>query len=202
MTIPLVLLAVAVWILPPRRWLLYRVVEPPSRPRGEPRWLGKRRDVDDPFAVAAALDLFAVCLRAGLTIPAAALAVAHTAPAVLAEPLTATAELLELGAEPERAWSTPQRVRTPNRKGSETDHFEQLSMLARRSARAGSALSVQVAELATETRRCAHDDAHARAERAGVLVSGPLGLCFLPAFVCLGIVPVVIGLAGVTLSGL
>lgn len=35
-----------------------------------------------------------------------------------------------------------------------------------------------------------------------MLVSGPLGLCFLPAFVCLGIVPVVIGLAGTTLAGL
>ena len=88
------------------------------------------------------------------------------------------------------------------RKSSDTDYFEQLSMLARRSARAGSALSAQVGELAAETRRRAHDEALARAERAGVLVSGPLGLCFLPAFVCLGIVPVVIGLAGSTLSGL
>ena len=35
----------------------------------------------------------------------------------------------------------------------------------------------------------------AEIDRAGVLVSGPLGLCFLPAFVCLGIVPVVVGLA-------
>ncbi len=26
-----------------------------------------------------------------------------------------------------------------------------------------------------------------------VLIAGPLGLCFLPAFVCLGIVPVVAG---------
>ncbi|HTY29142.1 MAG TPA: type II secretion system F family protein, partial [Mycobacterium sp.] len=26
-------------------------------------------------------------------------------------------------------------------------------------------------------------------------IAGPLGLCFLPAFVCLGIVPVVAGLA-------
>jgi pilus assembly protein TadC len=38
--------------------------------------------------------------------------------------------------------------------------------------------------------------AAAAAERAGVLIAGPLGLCFLPAFVCLGIVPVVVGLAG------
>jgi hypothetical protein len=29
-----------------------------------------------------------------------------------------------------------------------------------------------------------------------VLIAGPLGLCFLPAFVCLGIVPVIVGLAG------
>ena len=202
MTVSMLLLAVALLTLPPRRWLLYRVVEPPDRPSGEARWLGKRRDVDDPFAVAAGLDLFAVCLRAGLTVPAAALAVAQTAPAVLAEPLTATAELLELGAEPERAWSTPLGDLSARRKSSDTDYFEQLSMLARRSARAGSALSAQIGELAAETRRRAHDDAHARAERAGVLVSGPLGLCFLPAFVCLGIVPVVIGLAGSTLSGL
>jgi hypothetical protein len=28
------------------------------------------------------------------------------------------------------------------------------------------------------------------------LIAGPLGLCFLPAFVCLGVVPVIAGLAG------
>lgn len=32
--------------------------------------------------------------------------------------------------------------------------------------------------------------------RVGVLAVAPLGLCFLPAFVLLGIVPVVVGLAG------
>lgn len=43
--------------------------------------------------------------------------------------------------------------------------------------------------------------AWAAAERAGVLVTGPLGLCFLPAFLCLGVVPVVLGLAGSVLPG-
>ena len=33
------------------------------------------------------------------------------------------------------------------------------------------------------------------AGRASVLIAGPLGLCYLPAFLCLGIVPVVAGLA-------
>jgi hypothetical protein len=32
--------------------------------------------------------------------------------------------------------------------------------------------------------------------RAGVLAAAPLGLCFLPAFVLVGVVPVVTGLAG------
>ena len=32
--------------------------------------------------------------------------------------------------------------------------------------------------------------------RAGVWVLAPLGLCFLPAFVCLGVVPLVLGIAG------
>ena len=51
-------------------------------------------------------------------------------------------------------------------------------------------------ELAGDLRAEAADGARARAERASVLIAGPLGLCFLPAFVCLGVVPVVAGLAG------
>ena len=36
----------------------------------------------------------------------------------------------------------------------------------------------------------------AKAERASVLIAGPLGLCYLPAFVALGVAPVIAGLAG------
>jgi pilus assembly protein TadC len=53
-----------------------------------------------------------------------------------------------------------------------------------------------VADLATEVRATALDAAEAAAQRAGVLITAPLGLCFLPAFVCLGIAPIVAGLAG------
>ncbi|NJA60175.1 translation initiation factor IF-2, partial [Streptomyces sp. NEAU-H3] len=38
--------------------------------------------------------------------------------------------------------------------------------------------------------------ATAAARRAGVLVTAPLGLCFLPAFLILGVAPVLLGLAG------
>jgi hypothetical protein len=60
-----------------------------------------------------------------------------------------------------------------------------------------------VADLAAESRSDAADAARATAERAGVLIAAPLGVCYLPAFLCLGIVPVVVGLAGDVLqSGL
>ena len=39
------------------------------------------------------------------------------------------------------------------------------------------------------------DIAEARAQRAGVLIAAPLGLCFLPAFLVFGVAPVVIDLA-------
>ncbi len=41
----------------------------------------------------------------------------------------------------------------------------------------------------------------ARARRAAVLVTAPVGLCFLPAFIAVGVLPVVIGLAGGVLGG-
>ena len=73
--------------------------------------------------------------------------------------------------------------------------------MAARSVRSGACLADAVSELAGQCRAAVEDAAAARAERAGVLIGGPLGLCFLPAFVCLGIVPVVIGLATRVLGG-
>ena len=69
--------------------------------------------------------------------------------------------------------------------------------MARRSAASGVALAQGIEDLAVQTTRgggrCRH---RGKAERASVLIAGPLGLCYLPAFVCLGIVPVIAGLAG------
>lgn len=91
----------------------------------------------------------------------------------------------ELSADPDRAWAAPEvspdaRRRQPRAPSTDlgADCFADLTMLARRSARAESALADGVGELPTGPRR-AHDEALARAERAGVMVSGPLGLCFL-----------------------
>lgn len=140
----------------------------------------------DPLAVASALDIFAVCLSAGMSVPAAAAVTAPGAPATLRPLLRRAAEMLALGAGSDVAWSS-----------ETTDEVGQgLLRLARRSAASGSALAAGVADLAEQARQQAANTAVGAAERASVLIAGPLGLCFLPAFVCLGIVPVVAGLAG------
>jgi pilus assembly protein TadC len=151
------------------------------------------------LAVASSLDVLAVCLTAGMAVPAAAVATAASAPSRLAGILSRAADLLTLGADPAVAWSPP-----PGMLASSIDpHTDALLRLARRSASSGAALAEGVAELAAQSRRDAEHAADATAERAAVLIAGPLGLCFLPAFVCLGIAPVVAGLAGEVLqSGL
>ncbi|WP_194816933.1 type II secretion system F family protein [Nocardia sp. XZ_19_385] len=151
----------------------------------------------DPLAVASVFDLLAACLRAGLPMAGAARAVAGGAPEVLGEALGRAADLLTLGADAGTAWERAVRE-VAGRAGAE--EVEALARMARRSARSGASLAVAVGELAEQHRGALEDAAAARAERAGVLISGPLGLCFLPAFLCLGIVPVVIGLAGQVLG--
>ncbi len=182
---------VGLWIIPAPAWRMYRIQPPPVTVR-RARWLGVVTHTDDPFANAAGYDLFAVCLRAGMPVAAAAEVVSHSAPAAMARTLRRASELLGLGADPSHAWEVP--VDAPASSVS-------LSAMARRSARAGSSPVRGLHELAETERAAAQDKAAAAAERAGVAISGPLGLCFLPAFVCLGIVPVVVGLAGNVLDG-
>lgn len=161
-------------------------VEQPTRPaRGE-----------DPLAFASCLDVFAVCLASGMAVSAAAAATARSAPPGLARVLSRAAELLMLGADPSVAWSAPPELPLSSVDG----HVDALLRLARRSACSGAALSDAVGELAAQSRHDATHAATAAAERAGVLIAGPLGLCFLPAFVCLGIVPVLAGLAAKVLN--
>jgi pilus assembly protein TadC len=154
----------------------------------EPRRRPTQPGACDPLAAASTFDVLAACLRAGMAVSTAASATAPSAPAALARVLNRAADLLALGAEPATAWASSA--------GPVGNHAEALLRLARRSASSGAALAQGVAEMADQSRHEAADAASAAAERASVLIAGPLGLCYLPAFVCLGIVPVVAGLAG------
>lgn len=190
------LLAAALWVGPGPSLVRSRAgtsARGGRRPRGRAPSRGT-----DPLAVASCLDVLAVCLGAGMAVSAAAAAAAPSAPPTLGRVLRRAASLLALGADPAVAWSIP-----PGPRQAADPQIDALLRLARRSASSGAALAGAVGELAEESRNDAAHAATAAAERAGVLIAGPLGLCFLPAFICLGIVPVVAGLAGDVLqSGL
>lgn len=65
-----------------------------------------------------------------------------------------------------------------------------------RSTHSGAAITDALDRVSTWARTQAATRKQAAAERAGVMIAGPLGACFLPAFVCIGIIPVIVGLAG------
>lgn len=184
-----VLLAVALLIGPGPSMVRVRAGTTRRAQRLRPGLLGASARGADPLAVASSLDVLAVCLAAGMAVSTAAAATAGSAPPKLARVLQRAADLLALGADPAVAWS----ISSETTVDVQTDA---LLRLARRSASSGAALAGGVAELADQSRHDAAHTAAAAAELAGVLIAGPLGLCFLPAFVCLGIVPVVAGLAG------
>lgn len=190
---PWAVLAAVSLLIPGPRPVTARLRSMPERPWRAPR--GSERTGDDPLAIATVFDLLAACLRAGLPTATAVRAVLPGAPEALRRALRRSADLLALGADPARAWGRAGSA------AATTPEFESLARMVRRSARSGSALADAVGELAEQRRAELEDAAAARAERAGVLIGGPLGLCFLPAFVCLGIVPVIIGLAGQVLGG-
>jgi pilus assembly protein TadC len=151
------------------------------------RWAQHRSGTDvEPLALAGAWELLAACLRAGLPVPMAVRAVAEGLGEPAGPALLRTAELLALGADSTQAWLP----------ALECTATARLAKAARRSGRSGTALAESLTRLATEVRAGAREQSEARAQRAGVLIAAPLGLCFLPAFLVVGVVPVLIGLAG------
>lgn len=130
-----------------------------------------------------ACDLLAVCLEAGLPVGGALAAVATALPGPLGPELATVAGLYRLGAAPRRAWA---------------DVPPGLAVLGRALVRAGESGSTVVPalrSLAADVRAGERSRADAAVRRAGVWVLAPLGACFLPAFLCLGVVPLVLGLA-------
>ncbi|SEE46758.1 Type II secretion system (T2SS), protein F [Streptomyces sp. 2112.2] len=136
-------------------------------------------------ALAPAGDLLAACLAAGAGPREAAEAVGRSLDGPVAERLRQVAAELRLGGEPAAVW--PRLAELPGAEG-----------LARCMERAGisgvpavESASRAAAGLRAEQARAAV----ARGRRAGVLVTMPLSACFLPAFLALGVAPVLIGLA-------
>jgi pilus assembly protein TadC len=131
------------------------------------------------------LDLLSVCLQAGMPLVAALEAVADALPGAFADDLRIVAGLQRLGAAPPAAWA-----------GLAADpDLAAVGRAVSRSAESGSRLAAAFDRLAADRRSALGTAGLARARRAGVLAMAPLGLCFLPAFVCLGVVPIILSLA-------
>ncbi|MFJ6438695.1 type II secretion system F family protein [Streptomyces sp. NPDC091416] len=133
-----------------------------------------------------AADLLAACISAGAGPREAAEAVGESMGGPVGEQLARTAAEIRLGGDPAVAWG---------RFGA----IPGAAALARCLDRAGSTgapAAESVARLAEAMRAERASVAVARAQRAAVLITAPLGLCFLPAFLTVGVAPVVIGLAG------
>lgn len=156
------------------------------------------------LAAAGVLDVFAAALAAGLPVVGAwRVAVDATAPGdggdcdgrdsgsgnsggLVRTSLEQVAALLELGSGAQ-AWHPL----------LDDECFGPVARRAAIQARNGARMSEEILGLADRLRRTAGDRSRAGAERVLVAVAAPLTLCFLPAFVLVGLVPLVVGFAGV-----
>lgn len=131
-----------------------------------------------------ACDLLGVCLAAGVPVSGAVAAVVDATGGPLAEELRGVAAMYRLGAAPRDAW-----------RGAAAE-LQPLGRVLVRAGESGSSVAAALAALAAEARASDRAATEERVRRAGVWVLAPLGACFLPAFVCLGVVPLVLGIAG------
>jgi pilus assembly protein TadC len=132
-----------------------------------------------------AIDLLAACLRGGGAWHESVEAVADAVGGPLGADLARVAARIRLGADPAEEWLAL----------AADPIFAPLGRAAARGATGGAPLAATLARLARDQRRTARAAAAGRARTAGVRAVAPLGLCFLPAFVLLGIVPAVAGIA-------
>ncbi|MFI7426079.1 type II secretion system F family protein [Micromonospora sp. NPDC049836] len=156
---------------------LLRRVEPPSL---------RDRRLREAAELPLAADLLAAALRAGAPVDRSVLAVAEALGGPLADRLGRVGRTLELGGTAAEAWSHLGPVAGADR----------LVAAAIRSADSGAALAGALVRLADDLRADRSTAAEAAARRAGVLIVLPLGLCFLPAFILAGLVPVIVAVLG------
>lgn len=137
----------------------------------------RRRSAELP----AILDLLATCLAAGLPLRSAAAAVRDTADGPVRDDLSRVLHRLELGVPDRDAWLV--LAENPLWRGIARD-------LAR-SVASGTGLVEVLHQAAEDTRRAHHADQLERARTVGVRSVWPLMVCYLPAFLLVGIVPII-----------
>lgn len=125
--------------------------------------------------------LLGIALSSGQSVPAALGAVAAAYPGPAARPLDAARSALAVGTDPARVWADLTCI----------DGLAPLGRALARAETSGAAVADVVARLADELAAAAQADVEDRARTVGVRAAVPLGLCLLPSFLLIGIVPVV-----------
>lgn len=148
--------------------------------RTEDPALRRRREqlaADLPVAV----DLFGACLAAGSPPEPALLSSGNALGGPVAEEFRAVHHRLELGLAPGDVWAAVARdpVLAP------------LGRAMARTHQTGASVEASVRLLAAELRERAAAEVEERARGIEVRAAAPLGLCLLPAFTVLGVVPMV-----------
>ncbi|MFY1678102.1 MULTISPECIES: type II secretion system F family protein [unclassified Streptomyces] len=138
-----------------------------------------------------AADLLAACVAAGASPVTAARAVGAALGGPVGTAMALGAEEIRLGAPPCVAW----------RGLGALPGAAPLARLLERAEVSGLPAAGPVGRLAAQARRDGARAAEARSRRAAVMISAPVGLCFLPAFITVGVLPVVMGLASGALEG-
>jgi pilus assembly protein TadC len=131
-------------------------------------------------------DLLAAALRAGVPMESAARTTGSACGGAVGRELVRVADSLRLGLDPADAW--PLLGATPG--------GERIADAVVRSADSGAAIARALERVAEDMRAARASRVEATAQRVGVLIVLPLGLCFLPAFVLAGIVPVIVAVLG------
>ncbi len=139
----------------------------------------RARDVALRASVASVCDLLAVCLDAGRPPRTALRVVAGVVEGPVAVELGGVLQRIDLGVDEAEAWSGLSAV----------PGYREVGRDLARSVRSGLGLADLLRQHAVDARKALAAEALVRARAAGVKSVVPLMVCFLPAFIALGVVP-------------
>ncbi|MET3961613.1 Flp pilus assembly protein TadB [Marmoricola sp. OAE513] len=154
-------------------WKILGAVESPD---------AKKRRVELERDLPVAVHLLGAALASGSSSTTAVLDVAEALPGAIADELRRTYHRLLLGVDPVTVWRTVDGALQP------------LGRTLVRAHESGASVRGAVERLSEDLRAGSQQRAEAIARTVEVRASAPLGACFLPAFVVLGIVPMTVGI--------
>lgn len=160
---------------------------PPSRPNpagGVPQPGVPQQGLDDPALM---MDLMASMLAVGSPLDRGLEMLARSASPPVRTSLISVRTALDLGASWEVAWAAASA-------GGPCEAVQELGRALRFAGTTGAPSAAVVTAHAAQFRRRRNRAAEQRAAALGVRLVVPLGLCSLPAFVCLGVIPILVGL--------